>query len=407
IKITVTQKAEPSGNSDLTQQEIIDLLTAAHDKYTVAEEYELLYVARTNYSSSIFAYSRESVAYNRVQKKALVASYHSDTATVASSFDYIEGQTRYVYNSSGKSTQTVSDSYWNNRSFYSGIDTLRAFFSFYEWTTTNNVTFAGTRTGQTDKMTVTIDSNKRLTFLKMESNQSGESATKEYNIGYVSNPAFPKEFSKSDFENPLAGKVRTINGEEVHYTENGFVSGVGDFDINEYVWKSGFGLGFLDYIDIPNGGSRFDYFRSNNNGKSMLDSITYYPTSSWDYYFISRYTWNAGNLSRIRGDQRGVSRFGELVTTFEYTDTEYAKSNLDISFLLASGEYYVGPSHYFVAFDNNNCIRTKKLISKRIQNDEDGDKYDLTETYTYEFNDESYVTSVQGDKGASLTFEYY
>jgi hypothetical protein len=35
----------------------------------------------------------------------------------------------------------------------------------------------------------------------------------------------------------------------------------GDFDINNYTWKSGFGYGFLDYISTPgSNNSEFVYF---------------------------------------------------------------------------------------------------------------------------------------------------
>ncbi|MDR0559634.1 MAG: hypothetical protein LBG92_05655 [Prevotellaceae bacterium] len=388
--------------NNLTQAEIIDLLTDAYGKSFNAPEV----ACNVKYNGKLSS----TVERNVSQKRHFDAEFSNANETL-SNFIYVENLTRYEYqrDSNLKIISTVDTGYWNHK-YEEGVN---GEFEHYTWTVSGK-TFTGT--GENGTVFVCVLNDNRQ-FVSV--NIVDDYETRDITFSYANvNPAFPAGFDKADFKEEqgenLLGKVKSINGTEVHYTDGngkGFVSGIGDFDINRHVWKSGFGLGFLDYIKTHGDSSNYDHFYYDhhyNGQQQVLDSIRYYPLSSWSNYLISRYTWNAGNLSRISGDQIGVSRDGELVTTFEY-DAEYSKGNLDISFLIASTEYFVGPSNYFVAFDNNNCIRSKNLIAKKIQKgpaNESG-KYNLTITYRYEFNANGYVTKVFAGEDLILELEYY
>jgi hypothetical protein len=210
-------------------------------------------------------------------------------------------------------------------------------------------------------------------------------------------------------ENPnLAGKVKKINGMPVLYNNDGIAIGMHQSVYNDYTGeeteqdvmfddnlvrvKGGTlgGGGPLIYIDLLNAGSRYDYEFLGN----QLAHIYYAPNRYSEGRFEANFTWNAtGNISLIVGDQYGVSRAGFLETTFEYTNTEYTLGNFDVSFYLAAQEYYAGTRYIY--FDGNIGARTKNLIHKRSQESPEH-KYDLTQTYRYEFNADGYITAVYG-----------
>jgi hypothetical protein len=226
----------------------------------------------------------------------------------------------------------------------------------------------------------------------------------------------------------LAGKVKSINGDSILYA-NGNAVGINqmvyDYETGEGTRKdvmfNGDGISIkggtiggnadyhVQYIDF--GDARFDYEYDNNNHLSEIRYLLNYS----EYPFVSNYTWNAnGDLAYIEGDQQNVSRMGLLETTFEYTDMEYTKGNFDLAFYLASGEYYAGT--WYIYFDGNIGDRSVHLISKRIQDMEDYDKYDMEVTYRYEFNTAGYVTkvfetvkwdAVEEGESLILEFEYY
>lgn len=243
----------------------------------------------------------------------------------------------------------------------------------------------------------------------------------------VSQKGTKEDGTVPETENPvLSGKVKTINGDKVLYDENGAVIGIHTkvynsntgteteqdlmFDGGGYTVKTE-SNGNLIYIDIARSNSyyydqRYDY--SFSAGK--IQKIRYFQNKSSEYYREANFTWDASeNISLIRGDQIGVTRVGELFTTFEYSDAEYTKGNFDVTFYLAAQEYHTGTMYAF--FDSHIGKRTKNLISKRVQDDEDGDKYDLTENYTYEFDADGYITAVivTGDRGriGNMVLEYY
>jgi hypothetical protein len=420
IKINVSQKGTKEDGTipeSLTQDEFVDLLSTAFSGSLIAPE---LTITHNDYDDGDI----NIIEINRSQKKSL-ERYTEDNTVFG--FNYIDNTFHYRYNTDKgivKTREQLSPDFWD---IYN-VKTHTAFleyikededwydFSVYNWTGSGS-NCVGTRTkdGVDRKLTVTLASGK-INTIRWEIPDRIHDIT----FSYASiDPAFPAGFNKEDFTDaiinePLAGKVKSINGDNILYDGDN-AAGIKDvmFAGDGITIKGGTIGGSPDfhvqYIDVK--GSRYDYLYDNNH---LLD-IDYSASIHNSDAFVSKYTWNAdGDLTNIVGDQQRVSRFGLLETTLEYTDTEYTNGNFDINFYLASREYYAGT--WFIYFDGNIGDRSKHLLSKRIQNDQDGDKYDLEASYRYEFNEAGYVIKVfetvkwdaiEETENLILEFEYY
>ncbi|MDR1737471.1 MAG: hypothetical protein LBR66_01440 [Candidatus Symbiothrix sp.] len=228
------------------------------------------------------------------------------------------------------------------------------------------------------------------------------------------------ESNENEDENPdnsknpaLTGKVKSINGDSVIYNAEGYVAGINQMVYNEDTGvetrqnvmfdgnvsiKGGTIGGNADYhvhyIYFIDDNSIYDYAYYDEKYENRLSEIRYNPNDYQEFYFVSQIQWNSGDLYAVVGDQKGVSRDGYLSTTFEYSTQEYPATNFDISFCMALQEYYAGTM--FIFFDGNLGAGSKHLITKKIQKGPayEGEKYDLTETYRYEFNADGYITKV-------------
>ncbi|GHT76482.1 hypothetical protein FACS189413_02360 [Bacteroidia bacterium] len=403
ITITITQKGTKEDGTvptEMTQAEIIALLTESF---------------RTSFNAPELKMEKDfdgrdgsigSIERNVNQKRMLEIEKEKTTGAVVF-FEYKEDLTLYVYEDGNKHKETLPDNYWES-SFNLGTE-----FGGFTWTVSDN-TFTGVGEGL-NKVTVVLNENRQVVSLNLVDDDGPDDIEIiSWTFSYSNvNPTFPAGFNKADF--PLKGtqsygKVTKINGQTVYYNEDSDVTGVGNEMYADYGVVKLMSDGELVYMEANNWdgynhNGRYDYTFVNN----WVQEIRFDPYGS-DIYFISNYTWDAnGNLSLIRGDQRGVSREGYLSTTFEYSDIEYTLGNIDIGFLLASGEYYTGAGIY-PCFDSHIGKRSKHLIHKLIQDDEDGDKYDLTKTFRYEFNDAGYITAVYsteyGQERLLYSFEY-
>ncbi|MDR3327704.1 MAG: hypothetical protein LBT04_06225 [Prevotellaceae bacterium] len=167
----------------MTQQEIIDLLNAAHDNSFNADELAI--------SAQYSDYSR-SLEVNRTLKKSL---HKIDRNNSFSYFEYIDNLTSYTYGSgytgetADKYSENLSDDFWNTNPFENGGDWDWE-LNIFTFTVSGNVF-----TGVWEDATIVIELTENRLLKRVVSSDGST-----FNFSYTNvNPAFPAGFSKDDF----------------------------------------------------------------------------------------------------------------------------------------------------------------------------------------------------------------
>lgn len=197
------------------------------------------------------------------------------------------------------------------------------------------------------------------------------------------------------------GYIKKINGTEVHYNDKNQVTGFGNEMFTNYTIKGG-SYDQINLVYISNNNWQYDYTFDGGYIRYIEYTPNIYNSSKFELTYKQG---DNGNIYLTEGDPVGISADHFMSNVFEYSDKEYPLGNLDISFLLASDRYFYGP--IYVAFDGNAGTRSKHLISKAKQTlpGVDG-KYDEERVYTYDFNEDGYITHIYSNNQLVYTLEY-